>query len=92
MSADLSRVYELRNSLPDPVPEGAYFANFDKTLTEWPGKKKHFVAIEGELQGLDAEAWVFLKAELSPLLKAKNPVRGWHQPFDKPNQARAGIT
>lgn len=85
---DLQRVYELRDLLPDPVPEGAYFANFDETLTEWPGKKLRFLEIEAELQGLDAEAWAFLKTELTPLLKAKDAARGWQQLFDKLNQAK----
>lgn len=86
---DLPRVYELRDLLTDPVPADAYFANFDASLTELPIKKARFIEIEGELQGLDAEAWAYLKAELSPLLRAKHPMRGWSQLFDKLNQATA---
>ena len=85
----LSRVYELRDLLPEPVPPGAYFANFDKTLESWPGKKACFLEIECDLQSLDAEAWAFLKHELAPLLSARHPTRGWQQLFDKLNQAKA---
>ena len=85
---ELAHVYELRDLLPDPVPTGAYFANFDETLTDWPGKKQHFLDIEAELQGLDASGWSFLKNELAPLLRARHPVRGWQQLFDKLNQTK----
>jgi hypothetical protein len=84
---DLRRIYELRDLLPDPVPEGAYFVNFTKTLTQYPAKKARFLEIEADLQGLEVDAWAFLKSELAPLLKAKNPARGWQQLFDKLNQA-----
>ena len=86
--ADLPRVYELRDLLPYPVPPGAYFANFDETLTEWPTKKERFLAIEADLQGLDANAWTFLKTEIEPLLNAKDTARGWQALFDKLNQAK----
>ncbi|MBB3571988.1 hypothetical protein [Rhizobium sp. BK491] len=85
---DLQRVYELRDLLPDPVPPGAYFANFDETLTSYAVKKKVFLEIEEDLQGLDHDAWAFLKKELAPLLTAKDPDRGWQQLIDKLNQAK----
>jgi hypothetical protein len=85
---DLPRVYELRDLLPDPVPPEAYFSNFDESLTEWPVKKERFLTIEADLAGLDVDAWAFLKNELEPLLRARDPVRGWQALFDKLNQAK----
>jgi hypothetical protein len=41
------------------------------------------------LQGLDAQAWANLKAEVTPLLMAKGPVRGWQSLIDILNHARA---
>lgn len=83
-----ARVYELRDLLPDPVPPGAYFADFEKTLTSWPEKRARFLEIEADLQGLDESAWTFLKGELAPLLRAKQATRGWQPFFNKLNQAK----
>jgi hypothetical protein len=44
--------------------------------------------LECELQGLDAEAWEFLKSEAKPRLKTAHPTRGWQQLFDTLNEAK----
>jgi hypothetical protein len=86
---ELPRIYELRDLLPNPLPPGAYFRDLDKTLAKWPQKREQFRHIEGDLQGLDAAAWAYLKAEVAPLLAAKHKMRGWQPLFDKLNQAKA---
>lgn len=86
---ELPRIYELRDLLPNPLPTGAYFRDLDSTLATIPQKLKQFRDFESELQGLDAAAWTYLKAELMPLLTAKHKRRGWQQLFDKLNQAKA---
>ena len=40
------------------------------------------------VQGLDAEAWEFLKGEALPRLKAQHSPRGWQQLFDTLNEAK----
>jgi hypothetical protein len=86
---ELPRIYELRDLLPNPFPSGAYFHNLDKSLAEWPQKRKQFRDIESDLQGLDWEAWAYLKTAVAPLLTVKHVTRGWHQLFDILNQAKA---
>jgi hypothetical protein len=99
---ELSRIYELCDLLPNPLPPGAYFRDFDKNLTESPHdgvmtlvnciarvRRKQFRDIESDLQGLDAAAWTYLKAEVAPLLTAKHETRGWQPLFDKLNQVKA---
>jgi hypothetical protein len=86
---ELSRIYELRDLLPNHLPPKAYFRDLDKTLAAWPQKRKQFQDIEGDLQGLDVAAWTYLKAQVAPLLTAKHETRGWQPLFDKLNQAKA---
>lgn len=86
---ELLRIYELRDLLPNPLPRDAYFRDLDSTLATIPQKLKQFLDAESDLQGLDAAAWTYLKAELVPLLAAKHETRGWQQLFDKLNQAKA---
>jgi hypothetical protein len=86
---ELPRVYELRDLVQYSSSPDAYFQNFEKSLSKIPPKLKQFRDIERDLQGLDAEAWAFLKGEVTPLLAAKDPKRGWQLLFDKLNQAKA---
>jgi hypothetical protein len=86
---ELPRVYELRDLIQYSSSPDAYFQNFEKSLSEIPPKLKQFRDIERDLQGLDAEAWAFLKSEVTPLLAARDPKRGWQLLFDKLNQAKA---
>jgi hypothetical protein len=85
----LPRVFELHDLIATPRPPKAYFQNFESSLSEIPQKLKQFCDIERDLQGLDADAWVFLKSEVAPLLVARDPKRGWQALFDKLNQAKA---
>jgi hypothetical protein len=85
----LPRIYELQDLLPTPRPAGAYFRDLDRTLADIPQKLKQFRDIEQDLQGLDPEAWAFLKSELRPLLTGMDPQRGWQPVFDRLNQAKA---
>ena len=86
----LPRTYELWDLIPDPTSPNAYFQN---TIEEYIGQSAHVKQIyarwEKDLQGLDAEAWGYLKNEASPYLIRRDPRRGWQQLFDILNQARA---
>jgi hypothetical protein len=53
---DFPRIFELRDSLPDPLPEGVAFPALDQTIVEYPQKRKFLREVEAELQGLDARA------------------------------------
>jgi hypothetical protein len=86
---ELPRVYELRVLAEKSSSPNAYFQNFEKSLGEIPQKLKQFRDIERDLQGLDANAWTFLRDEVAPLLAARDPKRGWQLLFDKLNQAKA---
>jgi hypothetical protein len=84
----LPRVYEIRDMAQSPPSAEAYFSDFDNKLTESPVRLKHFRDIEAELQGLDASAWSYLKAQLAPLLAGRSEKRGWQALFDKLNEAK----
>lgn len=68
-----------------------YFQNFERHVRESPHHVEPiYLRWEKELQGLDSNAWEFLKGEASPYLVHKDRGgRGWQQLFDILNQARA---
>ena len=86
-SDEWPRISQLRNYSINLNLPNAYFRADDDKLTS-PQKRKFFVALEQELQGLDAEAWEFLKGEALPRLKTRHPTRGWQQLFDTLNEAK----
>src|SRR6202051_759546 len=65
---ELPRVYELHDLIQNPPPPDAYFRDFDRSLGEYPQKRKQFRDIESDLQGLDSAAWAYLKTEADSLL------------------------
>ena len=79
-----TRLNELRDVLPKPLPLHAY--NFDIDGNQV--KLKYFRDIELDLQGLDPNAWTFLKSEIIPLLVRKDSERGWRDLFDRFNEAK----
>ena len=86
----LPRVYELRDLISDPTSPDAYFHNFDKYVPDSVHARAIYDRLERDLQGLDGDAWEFLKSEASPYLVRKDQGgRGWQQLFDILNQARA---
>lgn len=86
---ELPRVFELHDLVMPSSSPDAYFRNFEKSLSEIRQKLKQFRDLEADLQGLDTEAWAFLKSEVAPLLRVRHPTRGWQFLFDKLNQAKA---
>jgi hypothetical protein len=84
----LPRVYELRDMAQSPPSPEAYFSDFDNKLQESSVRLKHFRDIEAELQGIDAPAWSYLKAQLAQLLAVRSAKRGWQALFDKLNEAK----
>ncbi|MGB9026140.1 MAG: hypothetical protein WCC40_09290 [Rhodomicrobium sp.] len=84
---EFRRVSELRDLSIDLHSPEAYFRADDDKLSA-PHKRKFFLALERDLQGLNAEAWEFLKGEARPHLKAPHPKRRWQQLFDKLNEAK----
>jgi hypothetical protein len=85
---ELTRVYELRDLIERSSSLDAYFQNFEKSLSDIPQKLRQFRDIERDLQGLDADAWIFLKGEVAPLLATRDSKRGWQSLFDKLNKPR----
>ena len=65
-----SRLFELGNLLPEPVPRGLALPALDHTLLE-PGKREYFRMREGDLQELDAAAWVAIKEKFARWPKAR---------------------
>ena len=87
--AELPRIYELSDLTQNLDSPNAYFHRFGETIAENPVKKRHFLHIEHDLQGLDQVAWNHLKKDVKPLLDKKHCTRGWQGLFDKLNQAKA---
>jgi hypothetical protein len=87
---DLVRINELRNLIQNPLVPGHafYFLNFED-IGERSPKRRQFLDIEHDLQGLDAKAWEHLKNDIASLLLIKHPSRGWQAVFDKLNHAKA---
>jgi len=86
----LPRIYELRDLIADPTSPDAYFQNFDSNVQDSLHVRQIYVHWEKDLQGLDDDAWEFLKSEASPYSIHKDRGgRGWQQLFDILNQARA---
>ena len=84
---DFPRIYEIRDALNGLV--GAYPLDFENPSKNHSIKREYFRGIEADLELLDEENWKFLKREVVPLPKIKDPSRGWQQAFDKLNQAKA---
>jgi hypothetical protein len=86
----LPRIYELRDLITDPTSPEAYFQNFESNFDSSFHIREIYDRWEVELQGLDGDAWEFLKSEASPYLMHKDRNgRGWQQLFDILNQAHA---
>jgi len=87
---ELSRVFELADSLSDPAHPDAYFQNFEKGLQENSQKLAAFRKIESALSVLDAEAWNTQKNLASGHLTrpSTNKGRGWQSLFDVLSEAR----
>jgi hypothetical protein len=85
----LPRLYELRDLLANPDARGSLFHGFEGHL-KVPSRLTVFAQWENELEGLDEEAWSFLKIEAAPYLEPRDPGgRGWEQLFNFLVQARA---
>jgi hypothetical protein len=85
--ADFERLIELRDFSIGLRSAQAYFQSDDTKFSD-ARKRRFFIDIERELQGLDAEAWAFLKNEALPRLRAKHPTRGWQQLFETLNESK----
>lgn len=58
---ELARVFELKNTLSDPINPDAYFRNFESSLRENSLKLEAFRKMEAVLSVLAAEAWKTVK-------------------------------
>ncbi|MDI6728077.1 MAG: hypothetical protein QMD44_04010 [Thermodesulfovibrionales bacterium] len=87
---ELPRLYELRDQIKEPNSPNAYFRDFENKLKDSHWKEK-YLDLEKELQGLEPNAWEFLKNEAAPhLIKDSKTKRGWEQLFNTlQSQARA---
>lgn len=84
---EFPRIFELRDSLSTPLPEGVAFPALDQTIIEYPQKRKFLRDAEAELQGLDVTAWAALKAKLTPL-PMKHKKRVLQPLYDTLNEAK----
>ena len=85
----LPRLYKLKNLLTDPSHPDAYFQNFEDNLQD-ESCFQTFNLWEEELQGLDSDAWEFLKGKASRYLQRNaKKGRGWYQLFDALGEAFA---
>lgn len=88
---ELTRVFELKDTLSDPAHPDAYFQDFEKSLQENSQKLEAFRKIETVLTVLNAESWWGLKTAASAHLIRPNghKGRGWQALFDALSEARA---
>jgi len=86
----LTRVFELRDTLSDPAHPDAYFKNFETSLQENSQKLEAFKKIEAVFSVLDADAWETLRQQASDLLikPSTSKGRGWQRLFDVLSEAR----
>jgi hypothetical protein len=89
MSNKFLRINELRSLVKNLASPDAFFQNFEQTINQWPRKRRQFLDLEHELQGLDLKSWAYLKGQVTPLLQIRDYIRGWQQLFDKLNHAKA---
>jgi hypothetical protein len=80
--AQLPRVYELKDLIPDPDSPDAYFKDFETRLQTSPLAKACFTGLEKKLQYLHEDAWTALKNEAAQHLTRRDLYRGWPQLFD----------
>ena len=88
MSRDhFPRLFDLRDLLPDPLPQRAALPALDETLMR-SGKREYFERIEADLQRLDASGWAALKARMTPWPKT-HPKRALEPLYNALNEAKA---
>jgi hypothetical protein len=83
---EFPRIFELRDLLPNPLPETIAFPSLDETSMRLPQKRKFLRDLEAELQGLDPSAWAALKVKLMP---KKHKTRVLEPLYDLLNEAKA---
>ena len=76
---EMPRVYELRDLIDDLSESGAYFQDFDSSISDDPSKQKTWLARERVFQRLDPESWQFLKSEAKPYLTKRSASGRGHQ-------------
>jgi hypothetical protein len=90
LRVQLPRLRELRALITDHGSANAYFQNFDNHVRDSRHVREIYGRWEIALQGLDDDAWAFLKCEAAPYLTHKDRRgRGWEQLFGILNQAHA---
>lgn len=88
--SELSRLYELKDSIGDKTESTAYFQNFDEKLSSSDHIRATYLRLEYVLQELDVVAWSHLKEEACKRLCLRDKHgRGWQQLFDILNEAKA---
>ncbi|MGC1179409.1 MAG: hypothetical protein WA884_10395 [Methyloceanibacter sp.] len=85
--SELQRISELRDYSKHLQSPKSYFRDDDTKFSD-PRRRRFFLDIELDLQGLDVDAWTFVKGEALPRLQAKHPTRGWEQLFETLNEAK----
>jgi hypothetical protein len=85
--SELERISELRDYSIGLRSADAYFQADDTKFSD-PRKRRFFLDIERDLQGLDIAAWTFVRDEALSRLQAKHPTRGWEQLFETLNEAK----
>lgn len=87
---ELTRLYELKDSIGDQADRDAYFQSFDENLANSADIRDAYIRLEHVLQELDPIAWSHLKEEACKRLRLRDKRgRGWQQLFDVLNEARA---
>ena len=86
-ASDLHRISQLRDCAIKLNSPKTYFQADDDKFSN-PIKRRYFVDLERDFQGLDVQAWEHLKNEACPRLRQRDSKRGWQQLFDILNEAK----
>jgi len=84
-----SRLYELKDAVPDSTHPDAYFQNFEKRLEESEHIRNQYMNVERPLEALDQHAWHDMLKRAAPLTVRRHATRGWQSLFDTLNEAKA---
>lgn len=87
--AQLPRLYELRDCVPEPDCDDSYFRDFNALLERSPLASEFYRSLELKLHCLDGDAWKALKSEASQYVMVKDKSRGWPQLLCILNQTHA---
>lgn len=85
----LIRTLELVRAVRTRCPSSEYFNNFESSIDETPGPRRHWEFYESKLSALADCDWNVLREKVVPRFCTKDQNRGWQTAIDVLNEAVA---